>query len=70
MYGRNNILNSPELQTEIPVQGGKTDTNRIKHHGESDDTRAGGAEMFFLFLLWKQDSRRGKEREDGKVFKL
>lgn len=25
-------------------------TNRINHHGESDDTNAGRAEMFFLFF--------------------
>lgn len=36
-------------------------TNRINHSSESDDTNAGGAERFFPFLLWEQNSRRGKE---------
>lgn len=38
------------MQIEIPVQEGNTGTNREKYHRESDDTKAGGAEMFILFL--------------------
>lgn len=51
-----------ELQTEIPDQGGKTDTNRIKYHSESDDTKAGGAEMFFLFLCGSRPAGKGEKR--------
>ena len=58
--GRKRVV--PELQTEIPAQGGKWDTNRIKHHRESDDTRAGGAEMFFLFLCVSREA--GGERRE------
>ena len=50
------------MQTEIPAQGGKWDTNRIKHHRESDDTGAGGAEMFFLFLCVSREA--GGERRE------
>ena len=58
-----------ELQTEIPVQKGKSGTNRIKQHRESDDTKAGGAEMFFLFLCGNRTAG-GERRKNGKVFEL
>jgi len=57
------IRKCPELQSEIPAQGGKYDTNRIKYKGESDDTKAGGAERFFLFYVEaKQPAGKGERR--------
>ena len=41
---------------------GKTDTNRIKQRSESDDTKAGGAGMFFLFLCGSR-AAGGERRE-------
>jgi len=54
------------LQSEIPAQGGKYDTNRIKYKGESDDTRAGGAEMFFLFLCGSMTAGGGRREKMAK----
>lgn len=44
-------------------------TNRINQYSESDDTNAGGAEMFFLFLF-ESGTAGGERRDYGKVFKL
>ncbi len=59
----------PELQNEIPVPGGKYDTNRITEAGESGNTKTDGTQSTCLFCYGRK-SRRGKEREDGKVFEL
>lgn len=58
-----------ELQNEIPVQVGKYDTNRITEAGESGNTKTDGTKTTCLFCYGRK-SRRGKEREDGKVFEL
>lgn len=55
-----------ELQTEIPVQEGKTGINRIEQHRESDDIKAGGTEMFFLFLRGSRKPAGKGEKRDGK----
>lgn len=44
-------------------------TNRINYSSESDDTNAGRAEMFFLFLTELQQLA-GERRQYGKVLKL
>jgi len=49
----------PELQSEIPAQGGKYNTNRITEAGESGNTKTDGTKSTCLFCYGRK-SRRGK----------